>query len=543
MVLSFGLQDFILRARVLKLYRQALRTTRRAPDDARADLKQTIRQEMENNRDCNDKQRIRFLISEGLERLKRLDEMLDMQGHSHKTLTACLDTFTFCSGDCCKNAVPGFWVSLPPPFSVLKMYVSAWTANLAVSWISMRKLCPNYDREDALDTVLEVPIPEEMFTKMGNNSASRWQNMRALMSAQAAADKSTPLQSKSNNEFIALLKLVGSPLIPFQARPDQPLTRPLKDCSIVLRSPVGYGAKDISLLRISRLMWKRKKHISFHEQEASTAKYIVQQYIAAIGGALALNSVKSMCAVGQVKMAASEMHQGEDSAHAEGKSEVGGFVLWQKNPDLWYLELVVSGYKVSAGSDGKVAWNQSSSQASHANRGPPRPLRRFFQGLDPRCTANLFLEAGCITEKKVNDEDCFVLKLETDSNTLKAQSSSNTEIVHHIVWGYFSQRTGLLVKFEDTKLVKMKPIKGNDNVFWETSIESVVGDYRYIEGINVAHSGKTTATLHRYGASHNHKRKIEETWMIDEVDFNICGLSMDCFLPPADLKREQGGEQ
>ncbi|KAG5232201.1 LYR MOTIF-CONTAINING PROTEIN 2 [Salix viminalis] len=82
MVLSFGLQDFILRARVLKLYRQALRTTRRAPDDARADLKQTIRQEMENNRDCNDKQRIRFLISEGLERLKRLDEMLDMQGHS-----------------------------------------------------------------------------------------------------------------------------------------------------------------------------------------------------------------------------------------------------------------------------------------------------------------------------------------------------------------------------------------------------------------------------------------------------------------------------
>ena len=50
--------------------------------DFTADLEQTIRQEMENNRDCNDKQRIRFLISEGLERLKRLDEMLDMQGHS-----------------------------------------------------------------------------------------------------------------------------------------------------------------------------------------------------------------------------------------------------------------------------------------------------------------------------------------------------------------------------------------------------------------------------------------------------------------------------
>jgi hypothetical protein len=49
--------------------------------DFTAELRQTIRQEMETNRNCNDKQRIRFLISEGLERLKGLDETLDMQGH------------------------------------------------------------------------------------------------------------------------------------------------------------------------------------------------------------------------------------------------------------------------------------------------------------------------------------------------------------------------------------------------------------------------------------------------------------------------------
>lgn len=114
------------------------------------------------------------------------------------------------------------------------------------SWNSMRKLCPNYDREYALDTVLEVPIPEEMFTKMGNSSASRWQNMRALMRAQAAADKSTHLQSKSDNEFIALLKLVGSPLIPFQVHPDQPLTRPLKDCTIVCMN-LSFSSSSFSL--------------------------------------------------------------------------------------------------------------------------------------------------------------------------------------------------------------------------------------------------------------------------------------------------------
>uniref|UniRef100_A0A803LIT7 Complex 1 LYR protein domain-containing protein n=1 Tax=Chenopodium quinoa TaxID=63459 RepID=A0A803LIT7_CHEQI len=44
------------------------------------ELQQTIRQEIEKNRDCQDKQKIRFLLSEGKERVKRLDEMLDMQG-------------------------------------------------------------------------------------------------------------------------------------------------------------------------------------------------------------------------------------------------------------------------------------------------------------------------------------------------------------------------------------------------------------------------------------------------------------------------------
>jgi hypothetical protein len=143
---------------------------------------------------------------------------------------------------------------------------------------------------------------------------------------------------------------------------------------------------------------------------------------------------------------------------------------------------------------------------------------RSEQGLDPRCTANLFLDAVCIGEKTLNDEDCFILKLETASHILKAQSTPNTEIVHHTVWGYFSQRTGLLVQFEDTKLVRMKPIKGNDSVFWETSMESVIEDYKYVDGINIAHGGKTATTLYRYGESYNHKRKIEESWKIEEVE-------------------------
>uniref|UniRef100_A0ACD5ZLM1 Uncharacterized protein n=2 Tax=Avena sativa TaxID=4498 RepID=A0ACD5ZLM1_AVESA len=76
------LRAFILRARVLKFYRQALRMTRRAPEHARDELRKTVRVEIEKNRHCDDKAKIRFLISEGLQRLKGLDEMLDMTGNS-----------------------------------------------------------------------------------------------------------------------------------------------------------------------------------------------------------------------------------------------------------------------------------------------------------------------------------------------------------------------------------------------------------------------------------------------------------------------------
>lgn len=167
----------------------------------------------------------------------------------------------------------------------------------------------------------------------------------------------------------------------------------------------------------------------------------------------------------------------------------------------------------------------------------------FEQGLDPRSTANLFLNALCIGEKKINGEDCFTLKLDTNSDILKAQSTPNTEIVHHTIWGNFSQRTGLLIKFEDTKLVRMKAAKGDDTVFYETNMESFLEDYRTIEGINIAHSGRTNATIYRYGSKLNRKWKLEETWRIEEVDFNICGLSMDCFLPPAEVKKEVEQEE
>lgn len=73
-------------------------------------------------------------------------------------------------------------------------------------------------------------------------------------------------------------------------------------------------------------------------------------------------------------------------------------------------------------------------------------------------------------------------------------------------------------------------------------MESLIKDYRTIDGVNIAHAGRTSVSLARYGGSkrpeQTSRNRIEEVWAIEEVDFNIKGLSIDCFLPPADLKEE-----
>ncbi|AES99496.1 hypothetical protein MtrunA17_Chr5g0436191 [Medicago truncatula] len=377
----------------------------------------------------------------------------------------------------------------------------------------MKKLCPNLYHEDGLETVLEVPIPEDIFT---NKSGTTWKNMKQWMKPNNESRSSRFEDPNTNIQL--LLGVVGAPLIPF------PITNEYKP--IITRNIKG------------------------HNIEASMAKYIVKQYVAAVGGESVLNNVESMYAMGEVRIGTSEFVAGEGGVNSKKvmkkvkkvdmKEELGGFVLWQKRPELWCLELVVSGYKISAGSDGKVAWRQTPWHHSHASRGPPRPLKRLLQGLDPKSTANLFNNSTCIGEKTVNNEECFILKLEAESTSLQTRSSSNIEIIGHTVLGYFSQRTGLLVQLEDTNLIKLKSSE-TEFIFWETNTESLIQDYRIVDGIQIAHCGKTWVTLSRFGEGpENHSRtSINEVWKIEEVDFNIKGLSLDCFLPPSDLKRDE----
>ncbi|RWR82959.1 Soluble secretory phospholipase A2 receptor [Cinnamomum micranthum f. kanehirae] len=283
-------------------------------------------------------------------------------------------------------------------------------------------------------------------------------------------------------------------------------------------------------------------HLSIKDTpiETSSAQYILQQYTAASGGQRLQSSIHNAYAMGKVKMVASEFETATKvmkTRNASRAAESGGFVLWQMTPDMWYVELAVGGSKVHAGCNGKVVWRHTPWLGAHAAKGPVRPLRRALQGLDPRTTASMFADARCIGEKKVNGEDCFILKLSADPQTLKARSEGPAEIIRHVLFGYFSQRTGLLLHMEDSHLTRIQS-NGGDAVYWETTINSFLDDYRPVEGIMIAHSGRSIVTLFRFGemAMSHTKTRMEEVWSIEEVAFNVPGLSMDCFIPPADIR-------
>ena len=115
-------------------------------------------------------------------------------------------------------------------------------------------------------------------------------------------------------------------------------------------------------------------------QETSSAQYILQQYMAASGGQKVQNSINNAYAKGKVRMIASEFETANKVSRNSSKAaESGGFVLWQMNPDMWYVELALGGSKVHAGSNGKLVWRHTPWLGPHAAKGPVRPLRRALQ--------------------------------------------------------------------------------------------------------------------------------------------------------------------
>ncbi|KAL4395441.1 hypothetical protein AHAS_Ahas02G0252300 [Arachis hypogaea] len=141
-----------------------------------------------------------------------------------------------------------------------------------------------------------------------------------------------------------------------------------------------------------------------------------------------------------------------------GGSEKGCFVMWQMVPDKWQIELVLSGQKVAAGSNGSVAWRHTPWLGTHAAK---------------------------------------------DQKDLAQRSDNTAEMIKHSIFGYFSQRSGLLVHLEDSYLTRIQAPGFGDNIKAGTDMT-----------------------------------RLEESWTIDDVAFNVPGLSMDCFIPPQELQKD-----
>lgn len=148
----------------------------------------------------------------------------------------------------------------------------------------------------------------------------------------------------------------------------------------------------------------------------------------------------------------------------------------------------------------------------------------------------MFTKAQCLGEKRIKDENCFVLKVSADRATVAERSDGPAEVIRHVLYGYFSQRSGLLVYIEDSHLTRVQA-PGSDTMYWETTIGSTMGDYKEVDGVLVAHQGRSAASVFRFGdaSAQSSRIRMEEEWRIEDVVFNVAGLSADCFIPPREM--------
>ncbi|KAB1222431.1 hypothetical protein CJ030_MR2G028759 [Morella rubra] len=285
---------------------------------------------------------------------------------------------------------------------------------------------------------------------------------------------------------------------------------------------------------------------SMVNEVSSSAQYIIQHFTAATGCRKLEGRVNNIFATGKVTMATvDELGSGISAAGAAGVSEKGCFVMWQMVPNKWLIELVVGGHKVVAGSDGNVAWRHTPWLGAHAARGGVRPLRRALQGLDPLAIAAVFSAAQYLGEKRISGVDCFALKLSADQTDLAERGDNTAEMIKHVMYGYFSQRSGLLVYLEDSYLTRIQS-PGTHPMYWETTMSTRIEDYRTIDGVMIAHDGQSSVTITRFGdnlKSGPAITRMEETWAIDDLAFNVPGLSIDCFIPPEEVQREYPEEE
>ncbi|KAG9149888.1 hypothetical protein Leryth_020261 [Lithospermum erythrorhizon] len=351
----------------------------------------------------------------------------------------------------------------------------------------------------------EAPINEEELTNC-SKKAQTWRNW---------LKNRFPLLFNKKSDLKVLLSVLGCPLFPVSLYSKQPI-------------------KEVS----------------------SSAEYIVKHFTAATSCRKLEGMVKNLYATGKVVMSMVDEVSSTGSMPVTGPSgggvsQKGCFVIWQMMPTKWQIELVVGGQKIIAGSDGKdLNEDLMSNVLPLSSLSVPHYVKNKIcvsipQGLDPLSISAVFSLAEYVGEKRISGTDCFVLKLSADHSDLSERSDNTAEMIKHVMFGYFSQRSGLLVHLEDSYLTRIQS-PGCHPTYWETTMATKIEDYRAVEGgVMIAHSGKSSAIITRFGDNLRAGpviTRMEESWVIDDLAFNVPGLDIDCFIPPEEVQKEYPDE-
>ncbi|KAK1307466.1 hypothetical protein QJS10_CPA10g00282 [Acorus calamus] len=327
---------------------------------------------------------------------------------------------------------------------------------------------------------MEEPIDEEESMRMSKKKKSQKKQKQKHHQWREWIKSQLPMIFHKRSDLKLLLSVVACPLSPFSVDIQQPL--------------------DVS----------------------SKAQYVIKQYKATTG-CQKMENMKSLYVLGKVKMwrVEEEPQRGliapsssSSSSSSPSSVQKGCFVMWHMTPDKWHVDLVVGGLSVAAGCDGS--------------------------GLDPLAVASMFSTAQYTGDRSIFDQDCFVLKLSVRDATLSDRSDGAADIIKHDMTGWFSQKTGLLVHLEDSQWTRVQS-PGSPPTYWVTTIGSRIEDYGSVDGVMIAHSGRSMVSLSRFGEElrvPQVEMRMEETWNIIDVAFDVPGLSSECFIPPEEVRKD-----
>ncbi|OAY81467.1 hypothetical protein ACMD2_05561 [Ananas comosus] len=254
-----------------------------------------------------------------------------------------------------------------------------------------------------------------------------------------------------------------------------------------------------------RLRRRALPHLSIKDTpiETSSAQYILQQYTAACGGVKLLSSIRNSYAMGKVKC-------GNEFESANKIIRIA--IKGRRNRAALRVAEMAAGGQVlplqSASSSGPhPCW-------AHAAKG----RRLSVDSPGPGSTDNCKHVCQCSMHRGEEGERRGLLHPE-------AFCGSQTLQLGVRACG------GLLVHIEDSHLTRIQSNTCGDAVYWETTISSFIEDYRPIDGMMIAHSGRSQVTLSGSGKCHE-PHEDQDGGGVDHRGSSVqcCGLSVDCFI-------------